>query len=185
MPSEADCSSKSDRKHRSIYIWENACVVFSLHTNRRIIEMAVKYPEFNELKKESAFDWLVKSEGESFTKNKAIIRFDMFTQNRKVSISNDMKKAILTLLKKYVDAEQTSYTDVTINVELQKVFDRNSKRKPKTEIYYILCVTVKKMNGETCNLKNTMEIHNVKGSGLLYKSCKIYAYDSLKQFILK
>ena len=31
--------------------------------------MAVKYPEFNELKKESAFDWLVKSEGESFTKN--------------------------------------------------------------------------------------------------------------------
>ena len=148
-------------------------------------EMAVKYPEFNELKKESAFDWLVKSEGESFTKNKAIIRFDMFTQNRKVSISNDMKKAILTLLKKYVDAEQTSYADVTINVELQKVFDRNSKRKPKTEIYYILCVTVKKMNGETCNLKNTMEIHNVKGSGLLYKSCKIYAYDSLKQFILK
>ena len=144
--------------------------------------MAVKYPEFNELKKESAFDWLVKSEGESFTKNKAIIRFDMFTQNRKVSISNDMKKAILTLLKKYVDAEQTSYADVTINVELQKVFDRNSKRKPKTEIYYILCVTIKKMNGETCNLKNTMEIHNVKGSGLLYKSCKIYAYDSLKQF---
>lgn len=115
--------------------------------------MAVKYPEFNELKKESAFDWLVKSEGESFTKNKAIIRFDMFTQNRKVSISNDMKKAILTLLKKYVDAEQTSYADVTINVELQKVFDRNSKRKPKTEIYYILCVTIKKMNGETCNLK--------------------------------
>ena len=56
--------------------------------------MSVKYPEFNELKKESAFDWLVKSEGESFTKNKAIIRFDMFTQNRKVSISNDMKKAI-------------------------------------------------------------------------------------------
>lgn len=159
--------------------------VFSLYINRRIIEMAVKYPEFNELKKESAFDWLVKSEGESFTKNKAIIRFDMFTQNRKVSISNDMKKAILTLLKKYVDAEQTSYADVTINVELQKVFDRNSKRKPKTEIYYILCVTVKKMNGETCNLKNTMEIHNVKGSGLLYKSCKIYAYDSLKQFILK
>lgn len=158
---------------------------FSLYINRRIIEMAVKYPEFNELKKESAFDWLVKSEGESFTKNKAIIRFDMFTQNRKVSISNDMKKAILTLLKKYVDAEQTSYADVTINVELQKVFDRNSKRKPKTEIYYILCVTVKKMNGETCNLKNTMEIHNVKGSGLLYKSCKIYAYDSLKQFILK
>lgn len=147
--------------------------------------MAVKYPEFNELKKEPAFDWSVKSEGESFTKNKAIIRFDMFTQNRKVSISNDMKKAILTLLKKYVDAEQTSYADVTINVELQKVFDRNSKRKPKTEIYYILCVTVKKMNGETCNLKNTMEIHNVKGSGLLYKSCKIYAYDSLKQFILK
>lgn len=45
--------------------------------------MAVKYPEFNELKKESAFDWLVKSEGESFTKNKAIIRFDMFTQNQK------------------------------------------------------------------------------------------------------
>ena len=159
--------------------------VFSLYINRRIIEMAVKYPEFNELKKESAFDWLVKSEGESFTKNKAIIRFDMFTQNRKVSISNDMKKAILTLLKKYVDAEQTSYADVTINVELQKVFDRNSKRKPKTEIYYILCVTIKKMNGETCNLKNTMEIHNVKGSGLLYKSCKIYAYDSLKQFILK
>lgn len=159
--------------------------VFSLYINRRIIEMAVKYPEFNELKKESAFDWSVKSEGESFTKNKAIIRFDMFTQNRKVSISNDMKKAILTLLKKYVDAEQTSYADVTINVELQKVFDRNSKRKPKTEIYYILCVTVKKMNGETCNLKNTMEIHNVKGSGLLYKSCKIYAYDSLKQFILK
>lgn len=159
--------------------------VFSLYINRRIIEMAVKYPEFNELKKESAFDWLAKSEGESFTKNKAIIRFDMFTQNRKVSISNDMKKAILTLLKKYVDAEQTSYADVTINVELQKVFDRNSKRKPKTEIYYILCVTVKKMNGETCNLKNTMEIHNVKGSGLLYKSCKIYAYDSLKQFILK
>ena len=159
--------------------------VFSLYINRRIIEIAVKYPEFNELKKESAFDWLVKSEGESFTKNKAIIRFDMFTQNRKVSISNDMKKAILTLLKKYVDAEQTSYADVTINVELQKVFDRNSKRKPKTEIYYILCVTVKKMNGETCNLKNTMEIHNVKGSGLLYKSCKIYAYDSLKQFILK
>lgn len=158
---------------------------FSLYINRRIIEMAVKYPEFNELKKESAFDWSVKSEGESFTKNKAIIRFDMFTQNRKVSISNDMKKAILTLLKKYVDAEQTSYADVTINVELQKVFDRNSKRKPKTEIYYILCVTVKKMNGETCNLKNTMEIHNVKGSGLLYKSCKIYAYDSLKQFILK
>lgn len=158
---------------------------FSLYINRRIIEMAVKYPEFNELKKESAFDWLVESEGESFTKNKAIIRFDMFTQNRKVSISNDMKKAILTLLKKYVDAEQTSYADVTINVELQKVFDRNSKRKPKTEIYYILCVTVKKMNGETCNLKNTMEIHNVKGSGLLYKSCKIYAYDSLKQFILK
>ena len=74
---------------------------------------------------------------------------------------------------------------LTINVELQKVFDRNSKRKPKTEIYYILCVTIKKMNGETCNLKNTMEIHNVKGSGLLYKSCKIYAYDSLKQFILK
>lgn len=160
-------------------------IVFSLYINRRIIEMAVKYPEFNELKKESAFDWSVKSEGESFTKNKAIIRFDMFTQNRKVSISNDMKKAILTLLKKYVDAEQTSYADVTINVELQKVFDRNSKRKPKTEIYYILCVTVKKMNGETCNLKNTMEIHNVKGSGLLYKSCKIYAYDSLKQFILK
>ena len=159
--------------------------VFSLYMNRRIIEMAVKYPEFNELKKESAFDWLVKSEGESFTKNKAIIRFDMFTQNRKVSISNDMKKAILTLLKKYVDAEQTSYADVTINVELQKVFDRNSKRKPKTEIYYILCVTVKKMNGETCNLKNTMEIHNVKVSGLLYKSCKIYAYDSLRQFILK
>ena len=109
----------------------------------------------------------------------------MFHPNRKVSISNDMKKAILTLLKKYVDVEQTSYADVTINVELQKVFDRNSKRKPKTEIYYILCVTVKKMNGETCNLKNTMEIHNVKGSGLLYKSCKIYAYDSLKQFILK
>lgn len=147
--------------------------------------MAVKYPEFNELKKESAFDWPVKSEGEDFKTNKAIIRLDMFTQNRKVSISNDMKKAILTLLKKYVDAEQTSYADVTINVELQKVFDRNSKRKPKTEIYYILCVTVKKMNGETCNLKNTMEIHNVKGSGLLYKSCKIYAYDSLKQFILK
>ena len=148
-------------------------------------ELKSKDAEINELKKESAFDWLVKSEGESFTKNKAIIRFDMFTQNRKVSISNDMKKAILTLLKKYVDAEQTSYADVTINVELQKVFDRNSKRKPKTEIYYILCVTVKKMNGETCNLKNTMEIHNVKGSGLLYKSCKIYAYDSLKQFILK
>ena len=147
--------------------------------------MAVKYPEFNDLNNESAFDWSVKSEGESFTKNKAIIRFDMFTQNRKVSISNDMKKAILTLLKKYVDAEQTSFSDLTINVELQKVFDRNSKRKPKTEIYYILCVTVKKMNGETCNLKNTMEIHNVKGSGLLYKSCKIYAYDSLKQFILK
>lgn len=147
--------------------------------------MAVKYPEFNELKKESAFDWLAKSEGEDFKTNKAIIRLDMFTQNRKVSISNDMKKAILTLLKKYVDAEQTSYADVTINVELQKVFDRNSKRKSKTEIYYILCVTVKKMNGETCNLKNTMEIHNVKGSGLLYKSCKIYAYDSLKQFILK
>jgi len=79
--------------------------------------MAVKYPEFNELKKESAFDWSVKSEGESFTKNKAIIRFDMFTQNRKVSISNDMKKAILTLLKKYVDAEQTSYADVTIMIE--------------------------------------------------------------------
>ena len=34
---------------------------FSLYINRRIIEMAVKYPEFNELKKESAFDWLVKS----------------------------------------------------------------------------------------------------------------------------
>lgn len=78
--------------------------------------MAVKYPEFNELKKESAFDWSVKSEGESFTKNKAIIRFDMFTQNRKVSISNDMKKAILTLLKKYVDAEQTSYADVNVKV---------------------------------------------------------------------
>ena len=103
--------------------------------------MAVKYPEFNELKKESAFDWLVKSEGESFTKNKAIIRFDMFTQNRKVSISNDMKKAILTLLKKYVDAEQTSYADVTINVELQKVFDRNSKRKPKTE-FIIFCASL-------------------------------------------
>ena len=92
---------------------------------------------------------------------------------------------ILTLLKKYIDVEHNPCTDVTINVELQKVFDRNSKRKPKTEIYYILCVTVKKMNGETCNLKHTMEIHNVKGSGLLYKSCKIYAYDSLKQFILK
>ena len=109
----------------------------------------------------------------------------MFHPNRKVSISNDMKKAILTLLKKYIDVEHNPCTDVTINVELQKVFDRNSKRKPKTEIYYILCVTVKKMNGETCNLKHTMEIHNVKGSGLLYKSCKIYAYDSLKQFILK
>lgn len=147
--------------------------------------MSVKYPEFNELKKESAFDWLVKSEGESFGKNKAIIRFDMFTQNRKISISNEMKKAILTLLKKYVAVQQTPYTGVTINVELQKVFDRNSKRKPKTEIYYILCVTVKKINGENCNLKNTMEIHNVKGSGLLYKSCRDYAYDSLKQFILK
>ena len=43
--------------------------------------MAVKYPEFNELKKESAFDWSVKSEGESFTKNKAIIRFDMFANS--------------------------------------------------------------------------------------------------------
>ena len=143
--------------------------------------MAVKYPEFNELKKESAFDWLVKSEGENFKTNKAIIRLDMFTHNRKISISNEMKKAILTLLKKYVDVQQTPYTGVTINVELQKVFDRNSKRKPKTEIY----VTVKSINGESCNLKNTMEIHNVKGSGLLYKSCKIYAYDSLKQFILK
>ena len=147
--------------------------------------MAVKYPKFNELKKESAFDWLVKSEGEDFKTNKAIIRLDMFHPNRKVSISNDMKKAILTLLKKYIDVEHNPCTDVTINVELQKVFDRNSKRKPKTEIYYILCVTVKKMNGETCNLKHTMEIHNVKGSGLLYKSCKIYAYDLLIQFILK
>lgn len=45
---------------------------FSLYINRRIIEMAVKYPEFNELKKESAFDWLVKSEGESFTKIKQL-----------------------------------------------------------------------------------------------------------------
>ena len=130
--------------------------------------MAVKYPKFNELKKEPAFNWLVKSEGEDFKTNKAIIRLDMFHQNRKVSISNDMKKAILTLLKKYIDVEHNPCTDVTINVELQKVFDRNSKRKPKTEIYYILCVTVKKMNGETCNLKHTMEIHNVKGSGLLY-----------------
>ena len=147
--------------------------------------MAVKYPKFNELKNEPAFNWLVKSEGEDFKTNKAIIRLDMFHPNRKVSISNDMKKAILTLLKKYIDVEHNPCTDVTINVELQKVFDRNSKRKPKTEIYYILCVTVKKMNGETCNLKHTMEIHNVKGSGLLYKSCKIYAYDSLKQFILK
>ena len=147
--------------------------------------MAVKYPKFNELKKEPAFNWLVKSEGEDFKTNKAIIRLDMFHPNRKVSISNDMKKAILTLLKKYIDVEHNPCTDVTINVELQKVFDRNSKRKPKTEIYYILCVTVKKMNGENRTLKHTMEIHNVKGSGLLYKSCKIYAYDSLKQFILK
>lgn len=60
--------------------------------------MAVKYPKFNELKKEPAFNWLVKSE-EDFKTNKAIIRLDMFHPNRKVSISNDMKKAILTLLK--------------------------------------------------------------------------------------
>ena len=147
--------------------------------------MAVKYPKFNELKKESAFNWLVKSEGEDFKTNKAIIRLDMFHPNRKVSISNDMKKAILTLLNKYVDVEHTPCTGIIINVELQKVFDRNSKRKPRMEIYYILCVTVKNINGESCNLRNTMEIHNVKGSGLLYKACKIYAYDSLKQFILK
>lgn len=74
--------------------------VFSLYMDRRIIEMAVKYPEFNELKKESAFDWLVKSEGEDFKTNKAIIRLDMFHPNRKVSISNDMKKAILILVTK-------------------------------------------------------------------------------------
>lgn len=110
--------------------------------------MAVKYPEFNELKKESAFDWSVKSEGESFTKNNAIIRFDMFTQNRKVSISNDMKKAILTLLKKYVDAEQTSYADVTINVELQKVFDRNSK--PETN--YTQHTHIKHKHHPCCNI---------------------------------
>lgn len=145
--------------------------------------MAVKYPEFEELKKESVFDWLVKSEGENPKTNKAMIRLDLFHRNRKASISNDMKKAILTLLGKFV--KERPYTNVLINAELQKVFDRNPKRKPRTEIYYILSVTVKKIDGEDCNLNHTMEIHNVKGSGILYKNCKNYAYDSLKQFILK
>lgn len=145
--------------------------------------MAVKYPEFEELKKESAFDWLVKSEGENPKTNKAMIRLDLFHRNRKVSISNEMKKAILTLLGKYVKEEP--YTNVLINAELQKVFDRNPKRKPRTEIYYILSVTVKKIEGKDCDLNTTMEIHNVKGSGILYKHCREYAYNSLKPFILK
>lgn len=87
--------------------------------------MKVKYPEYKELKKVSAFDWLAQTNMKT-PEPTQIIRIDMFNKHRNLCLSNDMRKTILQMVKEH---EKKDLSNITINAELQKVFGKNEETK--------------------------------------------------------
>lgn len=140
--------------------------------------MKVKYPEYKELKKVPAFDWLAQTDMKT-PEPTQIIRIDMFNKRRNLCLSNDMRKTILQMVKEH---EKKDLSNITINAELQKVFGKNKETK-KWETYYILVVTIDRNTKKKQKIK--LEAHNVKGSGQLYQLFRKYMNTELAKILLK
>lgn len=140
--------------------------------------MKVKYPEYKELKKVPAFDWLAQTDMKT-PEPTQIIRIDMFNKRRNLCLSNDMRKIILQMVKEH---EKKDLSNITINAELQKVFGKNKETK-KWETYYILVVTIDRNTKKKQKIK--LEAHNVKGSRQLYQLFRKYMNTELSKILLK
>jgi len=140
--------------------------------------MKVKYPEYKELKKVPAFDWLAQTDMKTPDPIQ-IIRIDMFNKRRNLCLSNDMRKTILQMVKEH---EKKDLSNITINAELQKIFGKNKETK-KWETYYILVVTIDRNTKKKQKIK--LEVHSVKGSGQLYQLFRKYMNTELSKILFK